>query len=39
MNTAMTTLGGMSDDTITFTGSVFSEDTLIAYSLVGRHNW
>ena len=29
MNTAMTTLGGMSDDTITFTGSVFSEDTLI----------
>ena len=29
MNTAMTMLGGMSDDTITFTGGPFSEDTLI----------
>jgi hypothetical protein len=29
MNTAMTMLGGMSDDTITFTGGTFSEDTLI----------
>ena len=29
MNTAMTMLGGMSEDTITFTGDTFSEDTFI----------
>ena len=29
MNTAMTMLGGMSEDTITFSGDAFSEDTFI----------